>query len=296
MADWDDTTNIADFVPAVDVQERDRAFLIVLTGTSVGEMYKVSDAGVTIGRGRNADIQLLDDGISRLHCELRVEDGNVVVRDLASRNGTFCNGERVRNRPLADGDKIQVGRTTILKFTYHDDLDESFSRQMYESALRDGLTRAFNKRYFHDRLESELRFAKRHGAPLSLVLLDLDHFKEINDEHGHLAGDQVLADVARRIHNTIRTEDVFARYGGEEFAVICRGTSPANAHTFAERLRRGIEDLKVTHESTVISVTISAGVAGLPDTRADTPEALIAAADGALYEAKAAGRNRIVRK
>ncbi|MFO7721082.1 MAG: diguanylate cyclase [Gillisia sp.] len=148
---------------------------------------------------------------------------------MKSRNGTLANGKLVRSHILQDGDKIQLGSTTILKFTYHDHLDESFQKQMYEAALRDGLTNAFNKKYFFDRVASELAYGLRHETPLSLLMMDLDHFKRLNDTYGHLAGDHVLQSMSRRVTSSIRTEDVFARYGGEEFALICRGIRLPNA-------------------------------------------------------------------
>src|SRR5690606_26447697 len=125
-------------------------------------------------------------------------------------NGTFVNGQQVEAQLLKDGDKIQVGTTTILKFSYHDDLEEQFQRKMYEGALRDGLTKAFNKKYFEDRLQSEVAFALRHGTALSLIMLDLDLFKRINDTYGHLAGDYVLTTFSSSVISTIRKEDVFA--------------------------------------------------------------------------------------
>ena len=112
---------------------------------------------------------------------------------------------------------------------------------MYESALRDGLTKAFNKKYFIDRLESEFAFSIRHATPLSLVLFDIDHFKKVNDTHGHLAGDYVLSELSTLLTGALRTEDVFARYGGEEFAVICRGSDSAQAQVVGERLRKAVE-------------------------------------------------------
>src|SRR3954466_6319998 len=188
--------------------KRDRAYLVVLAGASVGEMYKVEGEKVIIGRGQKAQIRLFDDGISREHAQLVIEGTHVVLQDLGSTNGTFCNGLKVDRRELADGDKILVGSTTILKFTYHDNLDEIFQKQMYESALRDGLTKAFNKRYFTDRLESEFTFSIRHASPLTLVLFDIDHFKKVNDSHGHPAGDHILAELSNLMGTSLRTEDV----------------------------------------------------------------------------------------
>src|SRR3954447_1692886 len=204
--DWDDDTKISakDEITKPAVQDRDRAYLIVLAGNTVGEMYKISKSETVIGRGSQADIHVVDDGISRRHAMIVHKGTEMAVRDLGSTNGTYCNGERITDeKALSDGDKIQVGSTTILKFTFHDSLDESFQRQMYESALRDGLTKIFNKKYFLDRLESEFAYAVRHRTPLSLVMFDIDHFKRINDTHGHLAGDYALSTLSKVVSDTI---------------------------------------------------------------------------------------------
>jgi diguanylate cyclase (GGDEF)-like protein len=136
---------------------------------------------------------------------------------------------------------------------------------MYESALRDGLTKVFNKKYFIDRLESEFSFATRHRTDLSLIMFDIDHFKVINDQHGHLAGDYVLSALAAEVSAKIRDEDVFARYGGEEFSIISRGIPLGAAHSFAERLRRSVEDYRFQYETKRLTVTVSLGVAAVPD-------------------------------
>ena len=273
--------------------KRDRAYLVVLAGSAVGEMYKVDQERIIIGRGGKAQVRLIDDGISREHAEIIVQGNEVFLHDLGSTNGTFCNGVKVDTKPLADGDKILVGSTTILKFTYHDNLDEVFQRQMYESALRDGLTKAFNKKYFTDRLESEFMFSVRHSAPLSLVMFDIDHFKKVNDTYGHQAGDAVLSDLSGLMMMSLRTEDVFARYGGEEFAVICRGSDLAQGQVIGERLRRATEGRQFGYDGKVIPVTISVGLAGLPDPKIKDAAALVAAADAALYRSKQGGRNRV---
>jgi diguanylate cyclase (GGDEF)-like protein len=294
--DWDEETHVSEDSsrPAEVAGDRDRAYLIVLAGSNVGEMFKISANETILGRGQTVDIQLLDEGVSRKHARIRLDKGDMVVEDLESRNGTFANGLRVTRHVLRDGDKIQIGSTSILKFTYHDNLDENFQRQMYESALRDGLTKAFNKKYFLDRIESEFRFARRHRVPLSVILFDVDHFKKINDTLGHLAGDQILASMARKVAETIRAEDVFARYGGEEFAVICRAIEVPGAHAFAERLRSAVERTEFPIAGKVVPVTISVGVAGLPQVDAMDPTSLVMAADDALLAAKRGGRNRVM--
>jgi two-component system cell cycle response regulator len=278
------------------VQKRDRAYLIVLAGSNVGEMYRLEEGETFLGRGQNATIKLLDDGISRRHARLMQAGGEVMIEDLKSSNGTIVNGAPVDTQLLKDGDKIRLGSTTILKFTYNDQLDESFQQQMYEAALRDGLTKAFNKKYFLDRLETEIAYARRHQASLSLLMFDVDHFKKVNDTHGHLAGDYVLAKLAKVSSTTVRAEDIFARYGGEEFGVICRGVSLQNAGILGERLRAVVEATVFEYEGKRMPITISVGVAGFPEVPVETVPQLIEAADQALYEAKRSGRNRVLLK
>jgi diguanylate cyclase (GGDEF)-like protein len=288
----DERTQIAETPLAGDVK-RDRAYLVVLAGSSVGEMYKLEQERTIIGRGGKAHIRILDEGISREHAQIAVEGGRVYLQDLGSTNGTYCNGLRVERKELVDGDKILVGSTTILKFTYHDNLDEIFQKQMYESALRDGLTKAFNKKYFTDRLESEFTFAIRHGTPLGLVLFDIDHFKKVNDTHGHQAGDFVLSEIATLLSATLRAEDVFARYGGEEFAVICRGSDATQTLVVGERLRKAVEAHRFVYEGTHIPLTISVGVSVLPDAKVKDANDVVSHADQALYASKRGGRNRV---
>ncbi len=297
--DWEEETSVTeqeDIEPRL-VDTHDRAYLIVLAGATVGEMFKLPAGRATIGRGKSSEVALFDEGVSRAHARILSEGDEVWVEDLGSRNGTFVNGERLTSNAkvqLADGDKIQVGRTTILKFTYHDSLEESFQQQMYESALRDGLTKVYNKRYFAERLTSELRFAVRHRAALALLMLDLDHFKSINDTFGHVAGDKVLAAVAMTLTKSVRNEDVVARYGGEEFAVLLRATPVEHVRTTAERLRRQVEALAVeSDDGTLVHCTVSIGVATFPELVVKTPDELTSAADAALYRAKHAGRNRV---
>ncbi|MDB4983579.1 MAG: response regulator/GGDEF domain protein [Myxococcales bacterium] len=293
-------------------QKRNLAYLVVLAGVSAGEMFKLQVDRTVIGRGPNCTVRLNDEGVSREHCQLVREDGppsgdtpakessgnavptdKIVLEDLGSTNGTFCNGIRIDRRELADGDKIMVGSTTILKFTYHDYLDEVFQRQMYESALRDGLTKVFNKKYFTDYLEKEFSYAARHSSPLSLIFLDIDYFKRINDTHGHPAGDAVLSELSQLMATLVRTEDVLARFGGEEFTVLCRGTDMGGARIVAERLRKTVEAHRFSFGAKTIPVTISLGIAAIPDTAIVDHAQFLAASDKALYEAKRTGRNRV---
>jgi diguanylate cyclase (GGDEF)-like protein len=266
-------------------------YLVVISGPSFGEMYKLKGDRTVLGRGAGTDIRIIDDGVSREHAAIVREGGSLVLMDMASTNGTYCNGVRVPRQELADGDKISIGSSTILRFTLQDNIDEHFQKKLFESALRDGLTHTFNRRYFLDRLNGEMRFAIRHAKPMALLFIDIDHFKKINDTHGHQAGDAVLSGVARVMMTTIRAEDVLARYGGEEFAIICREIELPGAEALATRLCAAVGAARFEYDGTVIPVTISIGAA--VDRSIEEPQALIAAADAAMYEAKRGGRNRV---
>ncbi len=289
-------TQLGDLKSLLDKAKRDRAYLIVLAGANVGEMHKLDSSGeIVIGRSTGVAIRLSDDGVSRKHARLVVDQGNVRLDDLGSANGTLVNGTRVvDNIALKDGDQIQIGSTTILKFTYHDSLEEEFQRKMYEAALRDPMTKAYNKKHLSDRLEAELAFARRHNTALSLVMIDVDHFKSVNDTLGHPAGDAVLIKLSQVVQATLRAEDLFARYGGEEFAVLCRGSALAQTAVLAERIRSTVERTLFEFDERPIPVTCSLGVTSLLERPASTVLEFVRFADEALYAAKRGGRNRVV--
>ncbi len=299
--DWDEdttATNLAEMLPDVGsiTPRRDRPCLTVLTGACTGTIYKLAQGSHIIGRKENTELRITDDGISRSHAKVRCEGDLVFVEDMGSRNGTYVNGRLINEAtPLHDGDKLQVGRTTVIRYALNDELDESFADNLLSSALRDPLTKLFNKRYLMDRLDSELKFAHRHETAVSILMLDLDHFKRINDSYGHLAGDAVLLHLAQILVKAVRNEDVVARFGGEEIVIILRSISLELAVTLGERLRRTVEKQVVAHQDRAIEVTVSIGVAGFPSTRADTVDQLLDAADKALYRAKHAGRNNVSR-
>ncbi len=294
--DWDDDvemTQVGERAPLLGPTRRNLAHIVVLAGRQLGEAFKVEQTSV-LGRGSEADIRINDDEISRRHARVDLRADGVWIEDLGSRNGTFVNGDRIVNAELHDGDKIQLGATTILKFTYHDDLEAEFQRRMYDAALRDPLTKVFNRRHFLERLTTEVAFSKRHAAPLGLVLFDIDHFKNVNDQHGHAAGDFVLSTLATEIGSKLRAEDVLARYGGEEFVVLLRGLDLEHARRLGVRLRMCVEAFRFEHAGVHIPVTISVGVAALPSDTMPDGDALVKGADEAMYEAKNSGRNRVV--
>ena len=270
-----------------------RAFVVVLAGDRMGEMVELDAHYTTIGRGLTATVRINDEGISRTHAAVTVDKGVYYLSDAGSTNGTFANGDRVDRYPLKEGDKIQIGASSVLKFTYHDDIDEDFQRSLYESALRDRLTGVFNRGYFNNRLESDVAFALRHGKPLSLVIFDIDYFKAVNDDFGHPAGDAVLRDLAERVQGTTRSEDIFARYGGEEFVLICRDVDALRAARAANRIKELVGGTPFKIAGREITIGVSLGVADLSMLLEPSALALVEAADAALYTAKRNGRNRV---
>jgi len=296
----EDKTSVYSVPDLLDSEHGQSAFLIMISAKSaagIGRMHKLDKSEVVLGRSSECQFQVDDDGISRRHAKVCIApDGKFQVIDLGSTNGTYLNGTRVDAAVLKDGDKIQIGSNTVVKFSLQDQLDEQYQRSIYESATRDGLTRIFNKKYFLDTLRKEFAYCLRHRVPLSVLMFDVDHFKKINDNHGHQAGDYVLARIAQRINETIRTEDVFSRYGGEEFAIMLRESTEEQGYICAERCRRAIDGADFVFGNTPMRVTISLGIASLLDSDYTNPEDLIASADRYLYRAKKAGRNRVEAK
>jgi two-component system, cell cycle response regulator len=286
--------------------QQTQAAITVVSGPSTGRVFTIHGAMV-LGRGREAQVRLDDAGASRAHARITPADGGVyVLEDLGSLNGTFVDGKRIERTELRSGDRINIGPNIVVTFAILDAQAEKLVQQLYESSVRDPLTRAYNRRYLVERLASEIAYAVRHRTPLGLILLDLDHFKRINDTYGHLMGDEVLRDVSALVQRFIRVEDVFARFGGEEFVVLVRGIEHANVGRFAERIRAAVEALEIAGDAQgvgTVRVTLSAGYASLGEvgTGAGTgagpgdasAEALLRLADARMYRAKEEGRNRV---
>jgi len=276
---------------------RDRATFTVVSGPGAGAIHSLVAEENVIGRGKECSVRIIDGGISRRHARiLRQAPGKYVIEDLGSSNGTTVGGVRVTGLyPLAEGDRVAVGPSIELRFGFTDEAEEGALRRLYESSVLDALTGAYNRKHFEERLASEVAYAKRHNTPLSLLMLDLDHFKQVNDTYGHLGGDHVLRTVSGLVKRTLRVEDIFARYGGEEFAIIARGIDVPKGYLCAERVRITVETAKIEYSRLLVAVTVSIGVASLACCGASAPaEALIAKADERLYVAKGTGRNRTV--
>jgi diguanylate cyclase (GGDEF)-like protein len=285
----DEQTGTEDAIPSA-MPVCDRGTLTMVSGTEAGSVYRLG-ANTVVGRSLDCQIKIHESGVSRRHA-LITQSGETeyYVQDLGSRNGTTVRGRPITRARLTDGDRIGIG-PVFFRFALADETEEMALRRRYEFSIVDGLTGAMNRKHFDDRLIGELAYAKRHKAGVSLMIIDVDHFKNVNDRHGHQAGDAVLKKLSAVIRSTLRVEDVFARYGGEEFAIIARGIDSKQAVAFAERIRVLVEKSQFMHKTTPIFITVSIGVASLADCRDASVDQLISLADSRLYVAKAAGRN-----
>jgi two-component system, cell cycle response regulator len=293
--DQGERTAIVDRAALLSMIPKSRQHVLVrMDGSAVGQVLALSKDTWTVGRLPESDIHLTSEGISRRHARLVKQGDQFHLEDLASANGTFVGGVKVTQHALRDGDVIQFGPRAVFRYSVADAHEERMLRHLYEASVRDALTGAYNREYLNERLKTEVGYARRHKTILSLVLIDLDHFKAVNDTYGHQAGDAALVQLSAQLVHVLRAEDVFARYGGEEFAVTLRGIALDGAERVGQRLRHAVTASPVRYEDHVIHCTISAGAASLDDCPDPTPEQLIAVADRRLYIAKRTGRNRVV--
>ncbi|HJL18175.1 MAG TPA: GGDEF domain-containing protein [Sandaracinaceae bacterium LLY-WYZ-13_1] len=279
---------------AVDPR-RDRGTLTFVDGPIAGTVLTLRpEDAVVLGRSSHVGARIPADDVSRRHARVAWIDDAYVLEDLDSLTGTFVEGRRVRRRErLAPGSRVHLGSHVSFRFDLHDAREQAIVGGLHEAAMRDALTGAHTRRYLHERLEAELSYAARHGLGVALVMLDLDHFKRVNDTYGHLAGDRVLRAVADELRRSLRPEDLLARYGGEELCLLLRGLSEAEACRIAERVRRDVASLRVPSNRTSIRVTLSAGVATTRERLVPSAaEDLLRRADAAMYRAKELGRDR----
>jgi two-component system cell cycle response regulator len=284
----------------VDISERSGSYepyLIQISGRETGQMYNLTGKTVRIGRDATCQIILDDPHISRMHAEIAHRGTNeILIRDLGSTNGIFVNGKRVTEQTLLDGDKILIGTRLYFKFCFQDAVDQNYQQNLFRAANIDSLTQLYNKKYFVDALSKEFSFSKRNNHPLSLLMIDIDHFKAVNDTHGHIAGDLVLKSVGQYLLKNLRLENIAARYGGEEFAIILRNVTSDMSLVIGERLRKSIENERIVYRGKILQITVSIGVSSLDDGKFETIEDLIRSADENLYEAKETGRNKVILK
>jgi diguanylate cyclase (GGDEF)-like protein len=294
----DDDTTLSETVHPSSLGLREHISLLVLSGPDAGQWFDLPlGRRCVVGRHPDAHVRLADPAVSREHCEIRIaEERKVKIRDLGSHNGTFIDGYPINEEPLKDGDRIQLSSETVLRVRFLGASETELMQELQRAASTDPLTGVANRRYLMSRLEQEISFARRHGQPVSVMMIDLDNFKTVNDAEGHAAGDAVLKHIADILVETVRLEDVVARYGGDEFAIIARSNGSEATAEFAVRLREAVakgDEGKRPDET----VTLSVGIASFdPDDPAHQPstQQLLSRADAALYKAKREGRNRVV--
>ena len=264
------------------------------TGPHMGCRYPLADRTVVLGRGEDCDIRLQDHSVSRRHARIEATPEGYYVHDQRSTNGTFVNDRQLETSCLLqDGDYLRVGNC-IYRYLAGGNIEAEYHEEIYRLTILDGLTQIHNQRYLAEFLEREVIRSQRHCRPLSVLMLDIDRFKLINDNYGHLCGDFVLRELVDTIRNAVRKEDLFARYGGEEFALVLVETDNPGALVVAERLRESVANHQFRFESTPLNLTISIGVATTAGDLTMTPAALLKAADDNLYTAKRSGRNRVI--
>ena len=297
MSDDNSTLLIRDIKAALSATENEAkskpACLLVVGGELNGSIFDLNVPEITCGRNPECQIMLDFQGISRRHFIVKMNNGVATLEDLGSSNGTYLNNTKMTSdQVLKRGDIIKVG-SLALKFLPGGDPERLTYDKLHEEANTDGLTKCYNKSYFNQSLENEIKKCKVTGMPLTLIIFDLDHFKKLNDNFGHDAGDFVLKEMANIIRsNGVRQGDIFARYGGEEFCVLLPNTNLKQGFEIAERLRKLVETNEFIYDAKKLPVTASVGVADYrPGVNTGTD--LFKRADSAVYKSKDGGRNQV---
>lgn len=278
--------------------------LIFLCGDKLGTVVRIDRSKLTIGRDSDlVDLPLDDDVASRVHAQvfsISMDNGEKQywLSDLGSTNGTMLNGFAVpheESKLLQDGDKIKIGRQ-LFKFALLDELEVEYQKRIHELIVHDDLTGLLTRKSFSLELEREIVRSQRHRHDFCILMMDIDFFKKVNDNYGHLIGSEVLRHTAKVIQQTLRDSDALARYGGEEFIAILPETPKPRGSEAAERVREAIEAYQfpasIHDPEATLRITISIGVSEFPHD-SSTANNLIEDADIALYEAKQTGRNRV---
>ena len=265
------------------------ACVVVIHGEGLGRRVDIVDAPVLVGRSQEADLSIAHRSVSRQHCRIWRDGDDYRIRDLGATNRTRLNDAAIDEAVLSDGDHVVIGES-ILKFISRNSVEARYHEEIYQLATHDALTELYNRRHFVEMADKEIARAVRHRRPLALCIIDVDLFKPVNDRHGHIAGDEVLRQIAAHLRQHVRSEDMAARIGGEEFAVLLQECGIEAAAGFAERLRQAIADAWFSPGGERQRITVSIGISVLNPAR-ETRAALMAAADVALYRAKHDGRN-----
>ena len=270
--------------------------LVVLYGAELGRRMELEQRTITIGRSSQCDLVADVDDVSRRHCQIVPRGEGYALIDLGSTNGTFLDGEKLQPRResrLRGGETIRLG-PLVLKFLNGRDIEALYHEEIYRLTIVDGLTGLHNRRYFEEFCVHEVARWRRYKRPLSMALLDLDGFKEVNDRFGHPAGDSVLQQLSGRLQRIVRQESCLSRIAGDEFGVILPETAKSQALLFARRVCELIDGTRFEANGRDLGeLTVSIGVAEMGEGIEDA-EALFEAADRNLYAAKQQGRNCVI--
>ncbi len=267
-------------------------YLVILSGQEQGKQYRLQQQYNTFGRAADVDIVIADSSISRKHGVLIIYPDCIVLEDYQSTNGCYVDGVRIERQVIALTARIRVGNT-LMKIDFKKDSEVELEQALYKAANTDALTRIPNRRAFMSRAQEEFACLKRHQGNLAIIMCDVDHFKRINDQFGHPAGDHVLRELARILLGLMRQEDILARYGGEEFIMLLRSADADSAFKWAERCRYTIENNEFVFRNIKMPITLSIGICCQSSTMMTTLGAAIQKADDALYMAKNNGRNNV---
>lgn len=295
--DTNATLVITDIKAALAAAEREAeakpACFLAVGGDLNGTIFDLKEGLNVVGRNADNEIPLDFNGISRKHFVVELSNDIARVKDLGSSNGTYVNNNKITDiTVLNKADMVKIG-TIALKYLPKGDPERLTYDKLHEDANTDGLTKCYNKMYFNNACEAEVKKSKVTGNPLSLILFDLDHFKKLNDNYGHDAGDYVLKEMAQVLRTGgIRQGDIFARYGGEEFVVLLPKTNLKQAFEIAERLRSLVERHQFIYDGKRLPVTASIGIADYRQ-GVNTGVDLFKRADEAVYKSKENGRNQV---
>jgi diguanylate cyclase (GGDEF)-like protein len=290
-------TEAWNLTPARSPAER-RPYLHMVSGPQLGEIFAL-EAGreIVLGRDPACDIRLQDTGVSRRHASVLGGPKGARLRDMGSTNGIFVEGLKVADCTLEDGQRIQMGMHSALKYCLCDDLEIAYQRRMAESALLDPETGLFNRRHFDDRLGAELDTSQRYARPMSLLVVEVDGFRRLTETFGRTTGDQALELVARLVKPAMRREDVLARLSAETFGVVSRETPLSAGRALGERIRKAADQGKLSVRGGDLAVTVSVGVIGIDTIGTYTPGRteleVLSLAGSALLRAQEGGGNRV---
>ncbi len=278
------------------LKKQDDCLVLIFTeGHDLGKRFDLQGKVISLGRDPDNDIYIDEETVSRKHAKIEKKGGKTTIIDLESTNGTYLNDRKLEpfvEFTLNDGDRVKIGRT-IFKYLSGNAIEALYYEEIHRMAIMDGLTGLYNKRYFSETLDREIARSRRYSRPLSLIIFDIDFFKTINDNYGHLAGDHILKELGEIFLSRVRREELVARYGGEEFVILLPETNKENASRVAELLRQRVEAHTFVFAGKKIHVTVSGGVSEALECNYDLNE-FIKTADERLYAAKRAGRNRVM--